>query len=103
MMKNKLYIKRYTHGGFGSVPVKQTLYERIRQLFFEKRYLKIVYMRCTTIDKAANMIKNIGYEKVIDAEWFDGHGKSMDIIRKGKVNPRVVKVGYVDKLIHSIR
>lgn len=103
MILNKLYIKRFTHGGFGSMLVKQTLYERIRQWVKGKRYTTIVWQRCTSIDKAADMIRNIGYKNIIDAEWFDGQGNSIDIVRKGKTNPKTVKINTINKTIYSIK
>ena len=102
MIHNRITIKKYTTDPKGHIPVKRTIYERIRELFKGKRYIYFIHTRCTSIDKALELVRNIGEKNILSAEWFDGNGKSVDIIVKGKLTNNTALVGYVNKKIFRV-
>ena len=102
MIHNRITIKKYTSIRKGHIPVKRTIYERIRELFKGRRYICFIHTRCTSIDKALKLVRNIGEQNILSAEWFDGNAKSVDIIVRGKVTDNTALVGYVNKKIFRV-
>ena len=104
-MKNTLIIKYYCDPMPGCRMVPLRWYERLYAMIgikVQRRYTNMIRQRSTSLGHASSHVANIGYERVIWAEWIDRFGTGVRIVTDGKLSDRLVAVNRVDKSVKVI-